>query len=183
SDTGGPERDEPESKGQGEPGGDTGQEGLRRTEREVRRRQPGAIEAGREQDVVADGVDGQHHHPGEAEDGIVAQDQLGHQQRGQRAHVEDHRRVDEPGIGPRESGQAEELHRGASPNRPCGRTTSTSATRRVARILASVGEKNTEMTPSLKPTIAAATTVPRMLPSPPMMTTMKESSSGSCPIR
>ena len=57
------------------------------------------------------------------------------------------------------------------------------ATSSVAMILASVGEKNIEMMPSDMPISTAATTVPRSEPRPPMMTTMKESSSGSCPIR
>jgi hypothetical protein len=46
-----------------------------------------------------------------------------------------------------------------------------------------VGEKNTDTTPSLMPTTKAATSVPRTLPSPPRITTMNESSSGSSPIR
>jgi hypothetical protein len=49
--------------------------------------------------------------------------------------------------------------------------------------LASVGEKNMEMIPSESPMRRAATTVPRSEPSPPMMTTMKERSRGSCPMR
>lgn len=48
-------------------------------------------------------------------------------------------------------------------------------------ILASVGEKKTETMPSERPISSAATTVPRSEPSPPMMTTMKESSSGRGP--
>jgi hypothetical protein len=50
-------------------------------------------------------------------------------------------------------------------------------------ILASVGEKNMETTPSDRPISRAATSVPRRLPSPPMMTTTKDSSSGSRPMR
>src|SRR5690606_14886739 len=74
-------------------------------------------------------------------------------------------------------------HRAVAPNRPCGRNTSTSATASVATILASVGEKNIEIMPSDRPISIAATTVPRSEPRPPMMTTMKDRSSGSCPIR
>jgi hypothetical protein len=39
------------------------------------------------------------------------------------------------------------------------------------------------MMPSDRPISTAATTVPRSEPSPPMMTTMKDRSSGSSPIR
>ena len=46
-------------------------------------------------------------------------------------------------------------------------------------ILESVPEKKTEIIPSESPITKAAITVPRRLPSPPMMTVMKESSSGS----
>ena len=49
----------------------------------------------------------------------------------------------------------------------------TKATPSVAMILANVGEKKTEIIPSLMPINSAATTVPGRLPSPPMMTTMK----------
>ncbi len=50
-------------------------------------------------------------------------------------------------------------------------------------ILERVGENRTEIMPSPMPIIAAAAKVPRRLPSPPTITTMKESSSGSAPIR
>jgi hypothetical protein len=50
-----------------------------------------------------------------------------------------------------------------APNRPCGRKTSTMATSSVARILASVGEKNMLITPSDRPITSAAITVPRKL--------------------
>jgi len=40
-----------------------------------------------------------------------------------------------------------------------------------------------EMMPSDRPISSAATTVPRSEPSPPMMTTTKDKSSGSRPIR
>src|SRR5690606_22268203 len=80
-------------------------------------------------------------------------------------------------------GKALAGHRVAVPNRPCGRKTSTSATTNVASILASVGEKNIEMMPSDRPISSAAINVPRSEPSPPMMTTMKDRSSGSRPIK
>src|SRR5690606_18290810 len=70
-------------------------------------------------------------------------------------------------------------HRVAVPNRPVGRNTSTSATSSVAIILASVGWKKAETMPSERPISTAATSVPRNEPSPPMMTTMKDNSSGS----
>jgi hypothetical protein len=53
----------------------------------------------------------------------------------------------------------------------------------VATILARVGEKKTEISPSLSPTTNAATTVPWRLPSPPRITTMKDNRSASRPMR
>ena len=50
-------------------------------------------------------------------------------------------------------------------------------------ILARVGEKKTEMIPSLIPIRTAAMTVPGKLPRPPMITTIKAKSKGSPPMR
>src|SRR6056297_50862 len=74
-------------------------------------------------------------------------------------------------------------HEARAPKSPCGRKTRTSPTSSVARILASVGEKKTEIIPSDSPIRIAATTVPGRLPRPPMITTMKLSKRGSAPMR
>jgi len=50
-------------------------------------------------------------------------------------------------------------------------------------ILDKVGLRNTEMIPSDMPINKAATIVPRTDPSPPIITTIKLSRSGSPPIR
>ena len=58
-------------------------------------------------------------------------------------------------------GERPAAHAGRRAKSPCGRKTSTSATRRVARIFASVGEKKTETMPSESPIRSAASSVPR----------------------
>src|SRR5690606_11775211 len=123
-----------------------------------------------EQQIVAHGEHGQHHDAGHDAVVVGRQDELQREKQRQDAEMKD-------------EGAGLRLHRVACPNRPCGRNTSTSATASVAMILARVGEKKTETMPSDRPMSSAATTVPRNEPRPPMMTTMKESSSGSPPIR
>src|SRR5690606_33646326 len=117
-----------------------------------------------EDEVVAHREHRQHQHP--RDDAVVVGGQ--HELRGEQQRDD----AEMDGERPQRRGLA---HRGVVPNRPCGRNTSTMATASVAMILASVGEKKTEMMPSDRPTSRAATTVPRSEPSPPMMTTMKES--------
>src|SRR5688572_27377428 len=147
-------------------------------------REAGGIEPGREehrvaeaeqagiadQDVVADAVGRQHHDAGEVGVMIGRQHELQQEEHRDGAAMERER--------------AMPVHQRAfPPNRPSGRKISTSATSRVARIFDRLGEKNTEITPSLMPITNAAITAPRRLPRPPMMTTMKDSSSGPSPIR
>src|SRR5262249_62373697 len=115
---------------------------------------------------------GEHHDTGEVGVVIGRQHELQQEQDGECAAMQGQRAV------PRS------LHHRTFPaNRPSGRNTSTSATSSVARIFDRFGEKKTEMTPALKPITKAAVMAPRRLPSPPMMTTMKDSSRGSRPIR
>src|SRR6056297_655664 len=118
------------------------------------------------EDVVSHGEAGQHHDPCEIAVVIGGQHEMQRQQHRQQAQM-----------------QRQRPHAARFPNRPCGRNTRTSATSSVAMILASVGEKKTEMIPSLSAISTAASTVPGRLPNPPMMTTMNDSKSGSAPIR
>src|SRR5919108_3115184 len=93
-----------------------------------------------DQDVVADAVGRQHHDAGEVGMVIGRQDELQQEQDGQHADMKAER-----------AGLLGLHHRALPANRPSGRKTSTSATNKVARIFASVGEKKTEITPSLMP--------------------------------
>src|SRR5262245_44108928 len=101
-----------------------------------------------EQQIVAHGENGKHHHPGHDAMVICRQHEL------QQEQSRYHRRMERVDAGRR----AGPVHRGAVPKRPRGRKTRTMATSRVAIILASVGEKKTEMMPSERPISTAATT-------------------------
>src|SRR5262249_39284480 len=125
-----------------------------------------------DEQVIADGIRGQHHDAGKIGVVIGRQHELRGEQQREHRQMQRHRPPRRPGC-----------HRLLPPNSPAGRITSTRATSSVAMILARVAEKKTEITPSPSPITKAATSVPRRLPRPPMMTTMKESRSGSRPMR
>src|SRR5687767_15994280 len=91
-----------------------------------------------EQQIVSGGVGGQHEDAREVAMVIIGQHEL------QREQAGEHRQMQQQSA-PR-AGMHQAL---ALPNRPAGRNTSTSATNKVAMILARVGEKKTEITPSL----------------------------------
>ena len=74
-------------------------------------------------------------------------------------------------------------HTLAVPNNPFGLINKTNTTNKVANIFAKVGEKKTEIIPSLMPIRTAAATVPHRLPKPPIITTIKANSKGSPPIK
>src|SRR5262249_21260931 len=119
-----------------------------------------------------DGVRGQHHDAGEQAVVKRRDDELRRREPGHDRCVDRQDRTRSL------AGHAE-----APPNSPPGLNTRTNATRRVETIRARAGEKNIETSPSLSPRRNAAASVPRRLPSPPTMTTVKDASSASRPIR
>ena len=145
---------QPDEEREGEAGEHAGQEGGRRLPAEMISGEAGAVEPGgeehrvaeaeeagiAEEEVVADGEGGEHHDAGEDQVVIVrAARTAGAKSTAISAMWSERRLAGSRLIAPA-------LRTG----RP-GLTTSTSATSSVARILASVGEKNTEMMPSLMP--------------------------------
>src|SRR4029453_11414495 len=127
----------------------------------------GAVHPGREEHGVPEA-----HEPRVAEEHVVA-DRVGRQHHDATQHAVVERRQEQ--LQPRkpsQDGQVERQrpaslpcpHAAASPKSPRPRTARTRATSSVATILASVGEKKTEITPSERPTSKAATSVPRRLP-------------------
>src|SRR3546814_9140444 len=68
-------------------------------------------------------------------------------------------------------------HRASPVNRACGRTSKTAHKRQSEAIRATVGSVKLVMTPSRKASSTAAAAVPGRLPSPPMITAMKQNRS------
>src|SRR2546428_11679702 len=135
------------------------------------------------QEVVADRVGGEDHDP--SQHPVVKGWQHELQQQQERRNRQMHAPDQTVGAGQRRRFPAQDAHRHrrSSPNSPIGLSTRTKTTSSEATILASVGVKKTDMTPSLRPMKNAPTSVPVRLPTPPMITAMNESSRGSRPIR
>src|SRR5262249_27537458 len=173
-----PQRKQPDRDGKAQSREKPGRESRDDAEAKVLDRQPGAVESGgkehrmaqtqesgiADEHVVADGIAGEHHDASKIGVVIGRQHELRGEQQGDHGEMQKHR-----------TPRLCRSHRPLAPKRPAGRNTSTSATSNVAMILPNVAEKKTEITPSPRPIRKAATSVPRRLPRPPMMTTMKES--------
>src|SRR5581483_4579612 len=74
-------------------------------------------------------------------------------------------------------------HRVSPLNRPCGRSSSTALISTSEAMRATVGSAKLWMTPSRKASSTAAAAVPGRLPSPPMITAMKQNGRMSTPPR
>src|SRR6185369_16474240 len=181
-----PERQRTQCQRQHEPGNCAGEKGGAGAPPQEGRGKACPIDAGRkehgmaeaqearitEEQIVAGSEDRKHNDTTERKELVVVDRELQAEYEENDRDMEKRRANSHPGS-----------HRAIAPKSPCGLKTSTRATMSVASILARVGEKNTETMPSLSPMTSAAARVPCKLPSPPMMTTMKESSSASWPIR
>src|SRR5690606_5696452 len=74
-------------------------------------------------------------------------------------------------------------HRFAPANNPCGRIRRTTLMKASEKIRANVGSVTLVTTPSRTASMTAAATVPSRLPSPPMITAMKQNGRMSTPVR